>query len=77
METPRLVERLRKVEERARTARKTIATGVQAGLPVNGTSALRDIEMEVRTLVRALETPTGAPKGARRGTTPSSRVKGA
>jgi hypothetical protein len=73
-----LIQRLREIEERAREARKTIAVGRKAGLAINGTTALRDIEMETRDLAAKLEKQTGGPKAARAAvTTPSSRAKGA
>ena len=67
-----VIERLREIERRAHEARKTIAAGRKAGLDVNGTSALRDVEMKARDLAALLEKQTGGPKAARRGTTPSS-----
>jgi hypothetical protein len=65
-----LIVRLREIEQRAKTARTTIANGRAAGLNVNGTSALRDVEMKARDIATYLEKQTGAPEGARRGTTP-------
>jgi hypothetical protein len=67
-----LIDTLRRIERRAKDARQTIATGQKAGLAVNGTSALRDIEMAARDLLADLGKQTGGPKAARRGTTPSS-----
>jgi hypothetical protein len=73
-----LIERLREIEERARVARKTIAVGRKAGLEINGTTALRDIEFKTRDLAVLLEKQTGGSKAARAAvTTPSSRAKGA
>lgn len=72
-----LIERLRQIEQRAKHARAAIAEGRKAGLEINGTTALRDIEMSARDLVTDLSTQTGGPKAARRGTTPSSRETGA
>ena len=67
-----LIERIREIEARAANARRDITAGREAGLPVNGVSALRDVEMKARDLASYLEKQTGGPKAARRGTTPSS-----
>lgn len=67
-----LIAVLEKIERRARDARRTIAEGQKANLPINGTTALREIELAARDLLVDLAKQTGAPKDARRGTTPSS-----
>lgn len=73
-----LIERLREIEARAREARDTITAGREAGLAVNGITALRDIEFKTRDLAVDLEKQTGGSKAARAAvTTPSSRAKGA
>jgi hypothetical protein len=58
-----LIERLREIETRAATARKLIAEGRAAGLSVNGTTALRDVEFKARDIATYLEKQTGGPEG--------------
>lgn len=57
-----LVEKLQEIERRAHDARRVIAAGRKTGLPVNGTTALRDIEMAARDLIADLQKADGRPE---------------
>jgi hypothetical protein len=58
-----LLDRLKDIERRAFNARREINIGREAGLQLNGISALRKIEMAARDAVRDLEKQTGAREG--------------
>jgi hypothetical protein len=68
-----LMETLKRIESRAANAARDIQAGRDAGLPVTGISALREISLTARDLMTDLQTTAGATKGARATTTPSSR----
>lgn len=69
-----LIGTLKRIEQRATKAAADIEAGRQAGLPVNGISALKEIGVTTRDLLKDIDqTTAGATKGARATTTPSSR----
>lgn len=70
-----LIDRLREIERRAANAKRDITIGREAGLPVNGISALSKIEKHARDARVDLENGAGGPKAARNGTTPSSTAE--